>query len=51
MMVPVPTREQVPVVIRNMVNDYAVELGLRREFFALALGDVEALVETFKQHK
>ncbi|NVO56886.1 AAA family ATPase [Rhodobacteraceae bacterium B1Z28] len=49
--IPVPTPEQLPAVIRSMVGEYAAELGLRREFFSLDLGDVEALVETFKQHK
>ncbi|WP_377191456.1 AAA family ATPase [Ruegeria meonggei] len=49
--VPEPTPKQLPAIIKSMVNEYAAEFGLRNEFFALDLGDVEALVETFKQHK
>lgn len=49
--VPLPTPQQLPAIISSMVAEYAIEFGLRREFFALDLGDVEALVETFKQHK
>ncbi|WP_299888118.1 hypothetical protein [uncultured Ruegeria sp.] len=49
--VPVPTPEQLPAIIKSMVGEYAVERGLRREFFTLDMSDAEALVETFKQHK
>ncbi|MEW2919692.1 hypothetical protein AB1A64_21685 [Ruegeria sp. ANG10] len=49
--IPPPTPEQLPAIIQSLVSEFAVEFGLRPEFFRLDLGDVEALVGTYEQHR
>ncbi|KUJ77798.1 AAA family ATPase [Ruegeria profundi] len=49
--IPPPTTEQLPAIIQSLVNEFAAEFGLRPEFFCLDLGDVEALVDTYEQHR
>ncbi|WP_425046502.1 AAA family ATPase [Primorskyibacter sp. S87] len=49
--IPAPTLDQLPKIIESLVDEYASEHGLRREFFKLDLGDVEALTETYKTHR
>lgn len=49
--IPQPTQEQVPAIINSLVGGYAADHGLRREFFSLDIGEVEALADTYKVHK
>ncbi|GAA6191170.1 AAA family ATPase [Phaeobacter sp. NW0010-22] len=48
--IPVPTLDQLPEIITSLADEYASEHRLRREFFRLDVGDVEALTETYKVH-
>ncbi len=49
--IPPPTPEQLPAIIQSLVSEFAAEFGLRPEFFRLDLGDIEALVGTYEQHR
>lgn len=49
--VPLPTMEQIPAIIRSLVQGYADAHGLRREFFLLTNGEVADLAETYQTHK
>ncbi|MEQ3727994.1 MAG: AAA family ATPase [Tateyamaria sp.] len=49
--IPVPELHQIPRIIRSLVQGYAADHGLREEFFALDLGEINALAETYEKKK
>ena len=49
--VPLPAVDQIPAIIRSLVQGYADTHNLRPEFFPLTSGEVEDLAETYLIHK
>lgn len=49
--IPAPEAHQIPQIIRSLVQGYAADHGLREEFFALDLGEINALAETYERNK
>lgn len=49
--IPAPESHQIPRIIRSLVQGYAEDHGLREEFFALDIGEINALAETYEKKK
>ena len=49
--IPAPESHQIPRIIRSLVQGYAADHGLREEFFALDIGEINALAETYEKKK